>query len=461
MTEALRFLALIELLGLAAAPLAAAALRRLPGAGPAFAKPLGLLLAAWLALAAVTAGLLPWGTGTIVLAAGVVALAGLVAWRRRPAGAPDAPARRLALAGEAVFLVAFAGMALLVAYSPDVWNTEKPMDMAIVNAINAGDALPPRDPWLAGEALNYYYLGHLAIAALVEVGGVEPTRGYNLGVALVFALTAAAAFGLGAALWAALAGPRRAVAAGLAAAALTAVLGNLDGARRLLADGGPLREFDWFGPSRVIPDTITEFPAFSFLLGDLHAHVLAIPVTLLVAALAVQHVLAGPRLAAAPVAALALGALYAINAWSVPVAAALLGLAVLARPPRGAGLRWGLAVAAGAVLVALPFALTYAPPPGGVGLVEERRGFVAFLRDQALLHGLLAWLLVALYAGRALAGRRPLRTVVWAGVAALVAGSLLAPADLVGAAALAALLAVAVHAALTRPDRAASRRSSG
>ena len=48
MTAALRFFVLIEVLGLAATPLAAVVFARLPGRGLAFAKPLGLLLVTWL-----------------------------------------------------------------------------------------------------------------------------------------------------------------------------------------------------------------------------------------------------------------------------------------------------------------------------------------------------------------------------------------------------------------------------
>ena len=47
MLEALGFFALVEVVGLAAAPLAALAFGRLPGAGLGFAKPLGLLLLTW------------------------------------------------------------------------------------------------------------------------------------------------------------------------------------------------------------------------------------------------------------------------------------------------------------------------------------------------------------------------------------------------------------------------------
>ena len=96
--------------------------------------------------------------------------------RARPAGGGSG-AVRLWLGSEIVFAVAFAAMVLLVAYSPDVWGTEKPMDMAFVNAANASTSFPPHDPWMSGEELNYYYLGHLAMAIVIKVVGTAPGRG--------------------------------------------------------------------------------------------------------------------------------------------------------------------------------------------------------------------------------------------------------------------------------------------
>src|ERR671929_225260 len=145
MLDAVGLFALVEVVGLAAVPLAALAFGRLPG------------------------GALP---------------------------REDPPRRSLWIGAEVVFLVGYAAMALLVAYSPDVWGTEKPMDMAFVNAINASDHFPPHDPWLSGADLNYYYLGHLAMALPIRVLGLAPDHGYNLALALVFGLAAAAVFTL-------------------------------------------------------------------------------------------------------------------------------------------------------------------------------------------------------------------------------------------------------------------------
>jgi uncharacterized membrane protein len=414
-TDALRFLALAELIGLAAAPLAGVALSRLPGAGLGLAKPLGVLLVTWLVWLGASLHVVPYGTGSAVAAIALVAVAGLLA-ARRVRRRPDPLRRRLFVASELVFLVAFGAMALLVAYSPDVWSTEKPMDMAFLNAVNQSRYFPPHDPWLAGADLNYYYLGHLACAIVVRLADVDPARGYNLAVALVFALAASAVFTLAATLWGALRRERPqlrrgAVAVGLAAVAACLVLGNLAGARELVQDGG----YDWFAPSRVVPGTITEFPWFSFLLADLHAHVLAIPFTMLALAFVAQVALAGPpgprAVAETAAAALAIGALYAINSWSYPVAAGLLAAACLPSWRRGpAALAWSALVLALGALLVLPFHLAFDPAAEGLGLVGERRGLGAFAGDQALVHGLFVALLAPVLAGRLGRGRgaRPL-----------------------------------------------------
>src|SRR5215212_3323050 len=331
MTAALRFFVLIEVLGLAATPLAVVAFARLPGRGIAFAKPLGLLLATWLVWMAGSLHVVPNGLGAWIGAVLVLAVAGALAWRRWRPELWTGPRRRWLLWSEGIALVAFAAMALLIAYSPDVWQTEKPMDMAFVNAAGDARTFPPEDPWMAGQDLNYYYLGHLMAAGLVRLSGVAPDVGYNLAVATFFALSAVAAFGLAAAL----AGR---VAAGLWGVALCLVAGTIGAGLDVLGDDGPLRAYDWFGASRVIEGTINEFPAFSFTLADLHAHVMAIPFSLLALGFGLQLALAGPaRPPRGPAAlelglsAIALGTLYAINAWSFPVVAGLYGLRALVR----------------------------------------------------------------------------------------------------------------------------------
>src|SRR5829696_2816919 len=498
MLEALGFLALVEAAGLAAAPLAALVLGRLPGAGLGFAKVLGVLLVGWLAWMAKSIGLVGYGPGTIAGAFAVVALVGALAalrlrrlgrrlaergdedpggrfsrWRRTRLAAQalptDDPAQlRLWAGSEAVFAVAFAAMALLIAFAPDVWNTEKPMDAMLMTAIQASDSFPPQDAWMAGETVNYYYLGHLLLALPAHALSLEPSSAYNLAVAGLFALCASAAFTLAGTLWAAAlargvraaAGP---VGAGLAAVALCLVLGNLAGAREWLQADSPPAHYDWFGVSRVIPDTINEFPSFSFTLGDLHAHVLAIPFTLLALGFALQVALHGPRgdlawraVAEALAAGLAVGALYAINSWSYPVAAGLLvgGVAAWMRWPAANGRRsfgavWTVLVLVAGIVLLLPFWLNFDPAARGIGGVGERRSFAHWAGDMALIYGVLAWGVVAAYAARLLGARERTRIAVWGGIGLAFVLSALAPLDLSGIALLLVLLGVALHAALT------------
>ena len=56
--------------------------------------------------------------------------------------------------------------------------------------------------------------------------------------------------------------------------------------------GTPLPSYDWWGPSRVNTGNfdITEFPFFTFLFGDLHPHLMGIPIFTLLIALSMAYV---------------------------------------------------------------------------------------------------------------------------------------------------------------------------
>src|SRR3954449_2841140 len=441
MLAALGLFALVEMVGLAAAPLTALLLGRLPGAGLGFSKLVGLLLVTWVVWMAASLGVAAHGVPLVIGVLVALAVAGMLSagrlrglGKRLEAAGEGRRARRLArlalpadhhvrrrlfLGAEAVFAVSYALGVLLASFAPDVWNTEKPMDMGFITAINASSHFPPHDPWMSGETLNYYYLGHVMLAWPIRLLGLRPDEGYLLSWGLLLALTATAAYAFAGTLWAAArtalgeraprGGP---VAAGLVAAALVAVLGNLAGVRTWIHAATPPHDYAWFEPSRVIPNTINEFPSFSFLLGDVHAHVLALPFTVLALAFALQVALAGPRgdvvwraVAEALAAALAVGALYAINTWSYPVGAGLLVAAVLSwgRQPENAARRayaaaWTGVVLVGSVVLVLPFILNFDPGAEGVGVVHTRRPFANWLGDMALIYGILLWPLLPAFA---------------------------------------------------------------
>ena len=456
MTGPLRFIVLLELIGLAALPLTMIVFARLPGGAVAFAKPLGV----------VTVGWLTWLSGSLGLGHGPATTAGAIVLVAAGGLAATWPRRRLLVAclrsrefwvAEAMLLTSIAVLASIVAHAPDVWGTEKPMDMALINAIATSDSLPPRNPWLAGADLDgYYYFGHLLAAMMIEATGVAPTVGYNAALAAFFALAAVTALGLGSAV-AAVAGAPGGLT-GLLTVALVLVAGNLAATVLLVEVDGPLVTYDWFQASRVVPDTINEFPAFSWLLGDLHAHVMAVPLTLTALALALQWLHAGARIPDTVAAAVLTGLLYATNAWSYPVVTGLLSLALLAAPGPVArrAAHAGLLLAGGALAV-LPFLLAFEPPASGIGLVENRRPLLLAIRDGALTLGLPAWLAAGAFLAAARLLPRPQLLVLIAVLVMAMALAALSGGELAWTVLLLVLAAIAARMLLADSSTAAAR----
>ncbi len=371
----------VEALGLAAYALLGRWLPRLARA--ALARVLGLLLLAWPA----------WWLGHLVpgsftpttlgaLFAAIAGAAGL-AWRRHLLRG----SREWALVA-ALFWGAFAVFVLVRAGNPAVFWGEKPMDFAFLNTMTRATSLPPPEPWFAGSILHYTWFGHFLAAALGKLCGLHPGVTFNLAIATVGALTVTGAFALGAV-------AARSRRAGLLAALLVALCGNLAGA--LGPSWWRLGPFDAFWTaSRVVPDTINEYPLWSMLFADLHAHVLALPFTLaflaLVLAQARSRRTSVPRLL---LPGLLLGAVLVTNGWSgvtqpllLPLFLALLIPPGVARDVRSVLARVALPTAVawlGALASFLPFWLAYVPPPRRWG--RERDAFAAF-PEYAVVFGL-------------------------------------------------------------------------
>src|SRR5262249_11877049 len=113
---------------------------------------------------------------------------------------------------------------------------------------------------------------------------------FNLAQPTVIALLASAGYGVAATLGRAVARRRSTgVIGGLAGALLLIGIGNLEAISQVIR-AFPNRYVPTFvgltwTASRVIPFTIDEFPFFTGLYADLHAHVVSLPITVLVIAL--------------------------------------------------------------------------------------------------------------------------------------------------------------------------------
>ena len=299
------------------------------------------------------------------------------------------------VATELASFALFAVYIWLRGFTPQIMGTEKPMDVAFLASSTRTISMPPPDPWFAGEPINYYYLGYLLHGTVGRLSRVRPEIGFNLALATVFSVTAVAAFGIG---WNTVRpwlGSRVAAAGGLLALFLVALSGNLYAPRRLLEDAtGTISASWWDGingigwrSSRIVCDgprvdnlcsspateTINEFPYFSFLLGDLHPHVMALPYTLVAIGLAWNLALVREESKSAlplsglirvAVAGLIVGSLYALNAWDFPTYLLLVAVGVwigvgarVARTWKPIGLLLGASI-----VPWLPFFATYVPP---------------------------------------------------------------------------------------------------
>lgn len=393
------YLLLFELFGLIGWPLAARVFRRFPDRGWGMAKLLGWLGCAyvvWLGASSRTfAFTLPWCVAVVAAAITVAAVGAW--WNRAMLGAHLRAAWRVMLAGEIVTLAGFALFLLFRLKNPDLWQTywggEKPFELAHLNAILRSAHFPPYDPWFSGGYINYYYWGGYLHAFAMKLTGVPPEVAFNVALPITMALVWGAAFSVGSALWVAVRHRRSqgrdddAVTGGVAAALAVALLGNLNGfgqVAQLLRAGVPLgqigQRFDFWQSRSIIDGTINEFPFFSGLWADLHAHVIALPFAILALGVALAIALHweqprpfGPALplralvrgmpwASLLVAAVVGGALYCINTWDFPTAVVIIGLGLLVGLRQAA--RWPVAVAlatAGAVAVAAAGYVLYLP----------------------------------------------------------------------------------------------------
>ncbi len=252
---------------------------------------------------------------------------------------------------ELVGLIFFALFLLVRLGNPDLWHPykggEKPMDLSYFNAVLKSTSFPPYDPWYAGGYINYYYYGYVIVGVPVKLLGIIPSIAYNLILPTLFSLVALASYGIGwngamvfhtktitkkdpVKLEGATRKPHRRIpvwTVGVICVLIVLVLGNLgtvrmiwNGFQKLASNGADVEHAtffqrwewtfqgigkfltgdkftypngDWYWiPSRAIPgESITEFPSFTFLYADLHAHLIALPVTILAIGFAFAMVL--------------------------------------------------------------------------------------------------------------------------------------------------------------------------
>ncbi|HSQ39810.1 MAG TPA: DUF2298 domain-containing protein, partial [Anaerolineales bacterium] len=497
MTEFFSWYLACSLLGWLTFPLVFRLLPALTDRGYTLARAVGLLLWGWLFWMLASLGVLRNDLGGLLFAFLLLLCLSLLAIVNRKSEILDflKANLRLIVITEILFLLAFAFMAFVRASNPEATGTEKPMELAFINAILRSPTFPPNDPWMSGYSISYYHFGYIMTAMLARLTGVSGNLAFNLMSALVFALAAVGSYGILYNLLAAYAGkqvdrytgtqvntytgevasPNLHLASpstqhrslitdywllALLAPLFLLILSNSEGLLEVIHGLGwfwpsasnlqpstfnfwtwlnikdlvnppsgnwmPTNFWWWWRASRVVLDfdllnnhqeIIDEFPAFSFVLGDLHPHILSLPFNMLGLGVALNIFLGGwrgairffeLRLRTTPrdffFAALVLGGLAFLNTWDIlPIAALIVGAYVLVRV-REDGWGWsrledafllGLPLVVASILLYLPFYLGFSSQLGGIlpNLVNPTRGAHLWVMWGTLLLPLFAFLI--------------------------------------------------------------------
>ena len=341
---------LIQVMGLVTWPLAHRFFRSYPDRGYILSKGLGLILTGFLNWFLVSIHLFRFSRFSIWFAIACIALA---SWFLKVVPIRELfrffkEQKRLVLTIEIVFLAAFIAFTLVRMGNPEIAQTEKMPDFAFLTGVVTSDYFPPRDPWYADGTINYFYYGHYLIGVLTKLAGTAPEYGFNLGVAVIFAFTLLNASGVAFGLIKKL---RYGVLGGL----FVAFIGNLDCAIQLFSSLSkilagsqkfyPFNWFNWWMSSRVIVRegidiTINEFPFWSYILGDLHAHMNVVPISLIVLAIILEHFrhsatgldglgVGRDKWFRIVITAIVLGAIPCANTWDTPTYFALMVAAIL------------------------------------------------------------------------------------------------------------------------------------
>ncbi len=274
-------------------------------------------------------------------------------------------------------------LAFIRSFNPQIEGTEKLMNIGIINSILRTDFFPPNDIWLSGEKINYYYMGHYFIAFLSKLSTLPTYITYNLGIGVIFTLSFSALNTLFLQLFSK---ARRAVkfTSAFMGASFIMLSGNLHYFIFVISGilTGSSSQYFYAYSTRLIPYTINEFPAYSFILGDLHGHYLNLPFFIF-ALVFLYLVYLTPlnsfkntiyTVLLSPV----LWINYTVNSWDfITIIYLFLSITVirlfLSKTNFKAALIFFLKslllVILPGLIVVLPFILNFKPPIGGLGLV--------------------------------------------------------------------------------------------
>ncbi len=179
--------------------------------------------------------------------------------------------KREDLLSEGVFFIVFLFALYVRLHSSAIFGAEKPMEYAFVTSIGRSAHLPPYDPWLIGYRNPYYYFGFIPISLISKLLYIPNPIMYNLYNVFIFSISAGIVFEV-------LYKIKRSIPIGILGVITTLFMANYERFVALLRHQNLI---NYWASSRVIPNTINEFPLFSFIHGDNHPHYFFLPLSIL------------------------------------------------------------------------------------------------------------------------------------------------------------------------------------
>lgn len=300
--------------------------------GYLFSKAVGLAVVSYLVYVLASIRILPFTSVTISIAMLVCFVGGLVPLflkKRRLHIAQKQPLRETmhSLASwwndlfwdkgivfvieECVFFALLLFWSWIKAHEPSIRGLEKFMDYGFMQSVLNTRYFPASDMWWAGGSINYYYFGHLVTAVVTKLSNLSLGYTFNLMLATLFAFTASMSFSIGYQLLCI--GKKELhtgikLVGGILTAFLVTMAGNMQTIYAFtkgysgedvvpfwqvlwpISDfftkvGTGMQTYWYANATRFIPFSIHEFPSYSFVVSDVHGHVLSLPFVLLAIAL--------------------------------------------------------------------------------------------------------------------------------------------------------------------------------
>lgn len=390
---------LLFILGVVNFPATWLLLRRFFDAGYGFAKTIGIVILTYVVFVGATIHLIPITRPSLFLVFLLTAGLNFLIFKKHKEKILNSLVnkKKILIFQEVFFFSGLLFWSYVRSHQPDIEGLEKFMDYGFINSIIRTKFLPPPDMWFAGNNINYYWFGHLWAALTTKLSGIAPGLTYNLLLGTILGFILTGVFSLVTSLFKFLGNEKLAklgIAAGIISAILVVFAGNFHAPFYVLKNGA--KNYWYPDATRFIgynPDTedktIHEFPQYSFVVSDLHAHVLDIQFVILFLALLANYVLVKKEkptnfkeelLQLAPLGFM-LGVMFSTSSWDFAVYSMVTGITIgffnLYRFRLGLDFVWETLKKVGLIVIlglgtALPFLLNFDSLAQGIGFVKFR-----------------------------------------------------------------------------------------